>query len=79
MCLSLFCYALLYVHSSFVINLKRKRKLVALLLLSYRCIVTLSVLWLFFTVPLVGLQCVIVVFPDKTHCLIYMQKVCILK
>ena len=74
MCLSLFCYALLYVHSRFAINLKRKRKLVALLLLSYRCIVTLSVLLLFFTVPLVGLQCVIVVFPDQTHCLIYMQK-----
>ena len=34
MCLSLFCYALLCVHSSFSIILKRKRKLVALLLLS---------------------------------------------
>ena len=32
--LSLFCYALLYVHFSFAIILK-KRKLVALLLLSY--------------------------------------------
>ena len=31
-----FCYALLCVHSSFAIILKRKRKLVALLLLSYR-------------------------------------------
>ena len=30
----LFCYALLCVHSSFVIILKRKRKVVALLLLS---------------------------------------------
>ena len=29
------------VHSSFAIILKRKRKLVALLLLSYRCIVTI--------------------------------------
>ena len=38
--LFLFCYAFLCVHSSFAINLKRKRKLVALLLLSYRCIVT---------------------------------------
>ena len=35
LCLSLFCYALLCVHSSFAIILKRKRKLVALLLLSY--------------------------------------------
>ena len=38
LCLFLFCYALLCVHSSFAIILKRKRKLVALLLLSYRCI-----------------------------------------
>ena len=44
LCLSLFCYALLRVHSSFAIILKRKRKLVALLLLSYRCIVTINVL-----------------------------------
>ena len=62
-------YALLCVSSSFAIILKRKRKLVALLLLSYRCIVTLNVLWLFLMVPWVGLQCVIVVFPDHTHLL----------
>ena len=43
--------------------------LVALLLLSYRCLVTVNVLWLLLTVPLVGLQCVIVVFPDHTHLL----------
>ena len=67
MCLYLFCYALLCVHSSFAIILKRKRKLVALLLLSYRCIVTINVLWLFLTVPLIGLQCVMVVLPDHTH------------
>ena len=43
--------------------------LVALLLLSYMyiCIVTINVLWPFLTVSLVGLQCVIVVFPDYTH------------
>ena len=58
MCLSLFGYALLCVHSSFEIILKRKRKLIALLLLSYRCIVTINVLLLFLTVPWVGLQCV---------------------
>ena len=42
LCLALFCYVLLCVHSSFAIILKRKRKPVALLLhvLSYRCIVT---------------------------------------
>ena len=66
LCLSLFCYALLCVHFSFAIILKRKRKLVALLLLSYRCIVTINVLWLFLTVPWVGLQHVFVVFPDYT-------------
>ena len=64
---SVFCYALLCVYFSFAIILKRKRKLVALLLLSYRCIVTIYVLWLFLTVPLHGLQYVIVVFPDHTH------------
>ena len=68
LCLSLFCYALLCIHSSFAIILKRK--LVALLLLSYRCIVTINVLWLFLAVPWVGLQCVIVVFPDHTHLLL---------
>ena len=62
LCLSLFCYALLCVHSSFAIILKRKRQLVALLLFSYRCIVTIHVLRFFLTVPWVGLQCVIVVF-----------------
>ena len=67
LCLSVLCYALLCVHSSFAIILKRKRKLVDLLLLSNRCIVTVDVRWLFLTVPWVGMQCVIVVFPDHTH------------
>ena len=69
LCLSLFCCALLCVHSSFAIILNRKRKLVDLLLLSYKCIVTIDVMWLFFTVPLGGLRCVIVTFPDYTHLL----------
>ena len=43
--------------------------MVALLLLSYRCMVTINILWHFFTVLWVGLQCVIVVFPDHTHLL----------
>ena len=64
--LSLFCYALLCVYFSFTIILKRKRKLDALLLLSYSCIV---IPWLFLTVPWVGLQYVIMVFPDHTHLL----------
>ena len=65
--LCLFCYALLCVDSSFAIILKRKRNLVALLLLSYRCIITLNVLWFFLAVLWVGSQCVIAVFPDHTH------------
>ena len=55
LCLSLFYYALLCAHSSFAIILKKKKKLVVLLLLSYRCIVTINVLWLFLTVG--GLVC----------------------
>ena len=69
LCLSLFCNALLCVQPSFAIILKRKRKLIALPLLFYKCVVTINVLWLFLTVPCVGLQCVIVVVPDYTHLL----------
>ena len=69
LCLSLFCYALLCVHSSFAIILKRKRKLVAFVVFSYRRIVTMNVLWLFLSVPWVDLQYVFVVFPDHTHLL----------
>ena len=53
------------VLSRFAITLKRE--LIALLLLSYGCLVTVNVLGLFLTVPWVSLQCVIVVFPDHTH------------
>ena len=60
-------HLLLCVHSSFAIIFKRKRKLFALLLLSYRYIVNINVRWLFLTVPLVGLQYLIVVIPDHTH------------
>ena len=45
--LSLFWYALLCAPPSFAIILKRKRELVALLLLSYRYLVTVNVQWLF--------------------------------
>ena len=59
-------------HSSFAIILKRKRKLIALLLLSYRCIVAIiiNVLWLFLAGPWASMQCVIVVFPDHTYLLL---------
>ena len=61
------CYALHCVYSSFAIILKDDIKLVALLLLSYRSFAIVNVLWLFLTVRWVGLQSVIVVFPDHTH------------
>ena len=64
---SLFWYALFYVLSSFAIILRRRRELVALRLLSFGCLVTVNVLWLFLMVPWVGLQFVIVVFSDHTH------------
>ena len=67
LCLSLFCYTLLCILSSFAIILKRKRTLVALLFLSHRCIISINGLLFFLAVLFVGLQCVIVVFPDHTH------------
>ena len=42
------------------------------LCLFFRCLVTVNDLWLFLMVPLFGLQCIIVVFPDHTH-LLYEQ------
>ena len=61
-----FWYALLYVHSSFAIISTRKTD-VFFALLSFGWLVTVNVPWLFLTVPWVGLQCVIVVFPDHTQ------------
>ena len=69
LCWVLFWYALLNVISSFAIILTRKRQLVALLLLSFGCLVTVNVLWLFLMLPWVGLQFVIVVLSDRTHLL----------
>ena len=43
--------------------------MVTLLLLSFGCLLTVNVLWLFFKVSLVGIQFLIVVFPDHTHLL----------
>ena len=68
--MSLFWYALLCVLSSFAVILKRKRELVAMLyiFLGISCYCKCS--WaLFLTVSWVGLQCVIVVFPDHTRLL----------
>ena len=68
---SLFCCTLLYVHSSFAIILMGKRELVVLLSLSAWCLVI--VVWLFLAVPWVCLQFVIVVFPDHTHLLFFLD------
>ena len=62
---SMFCYTLLYVHSSIAIILKGKRELVALLNLSSWSLVVVK--RLFLAVPGDCLQFVIVVFPDHTH------------
>ena len=66
---SMFCCALLCVHSSFAIILMGKRELVALLTWSSLCLVI--VVWLFLAVPRGCLQFVIVVFPDHTHLLFH--------
>ena len=62
---SMFCCALVYVHSSFAIILVGKRVLVAFLRLSSWCM--LIGVWLFLAVSWLCLQFVIVVFPDQTH------------
>ena len=59
------CCALLCVHSSIAIILMGKRELIALLCLPSWCLVI--IVWLFLTIPQIGLQFVIVVFPDHTH------------
>ena len=57
LCWSLFWYALLYVLSSFanILTRKLKRELVVLLLLSFACLVTVNIRWLFLSVPWVCL------------------------
>ena len=55
--------------SIFGIILMGKGELVAFLCLSSWCLVIVIAMWLFLRVSWVGLQCVIVVFPDHTHLL----------
>ena len=56
-----------HVHSSIALILMGKRELIALLNLSYWCLVMVE--RLFLAVPRGCLQFVIVVFPDHTHLL----------
>ena len=69
---SMFCCTLLYVHSSIAIILMGKRELIALLNLSPWCLVMVE--RLFLAVPRGCLQFVIVVFPDHTHLLFFINK-----
>ena len=64
---SMFCCALLRVHSSFAIISMGKRERDALLCLSSWYLV--NVVWLFLAVPRVCLQFVNVVFSDHSHLL----------
>ena len=75
LCLFLLCCALFCVISSFAIILMGQRALVALLCLSSCCLVTDIGLWHFLMVPWVGLQCVIVVFPDQNHLLFWSSSI----
>ena len=61
----MFYCTLLYVHSSFAIILMGKRELVALLSLSFWCLV--MVVCLFLAVPWIRLRFVSVVFPDHAY------------
>ena len=67
---SMFCFTLLYVHSSIAIILMGKRELVALLNLSSWCLVMVE--RLFLAVPRGCLQFVIVVFCDHTLLLFFL-------
>ena len=68
---SMFCCALLFVHSSIAIIFMGKRELVALLNLYSWCLVMVE--RLFLAVLWGCLRVVIVVFPDHTH-LLFMVK-----
>ena len=69
---SMFCFTLLYVHSSIAIILMGKIELVSLLNLSSWCLVTVE--WLFLPVSWGCLRFMIVVFPDHTHLLFSIKK-----
>ena len=60
------CFALQYFVSLLVLKSSCCGRETWLL---YFCLGTVIVMWLFLTVPWRGLQCVIVVFPGRTHTL----------
>ena len=70
----MFCCSLLYVHSSIAIILMGKRELIAMLNLSFWCLVMVE--RLFLAVPWGSQRFVIVVFPDHTH-LLFLEVICL--
>ena len=68
------CFCMHYFAPFLAIILKRKRELVALLLLSYGYLVTVNIQWLFFMMQWVGLEFMIVAFSDHTNFLVLCQK-----
>ena len=68
---SMFCCTLLYIHSSIAIILMGKRELITLLNLSSWCLVMVE--RPFLAMPRGCLQFVIVVFPDHTHLLFFIN------
>ena len=68
----MFCCTLLYVHSSIAIILMGKRELVALLNLSFWCLVVVGPVFL--ALPWGCLRFVIVVFPDHAHLLLMLVR-----
>ena len=67
LCWSLRWYAYLCVFSSVCNHLNEEEMADCFAFLPFLCLVTINVVWFFLTVPWVGLECVIVVFPDHTY------------
>ena len=71
--LSVFVFVLLCITLSTVLfcnHLEEEKKAGCFSSIVLQIIVTINVMWLLLTVSWVGLQCVIVVFPDHTHLLL---------
>ena len=56
------CFGVLYSFNHLEVEMRA-----GCFVLSYGCLVTVNVLWLFLTVTWIGMQWVIVVFPDQTY------------
>ena len=65
----LFCFAVLCILSGLAVVLVVRRVLITVLYLFSWCLV-ITIVLLILIVPCVGLQCVIMVYPDHTHFLL---------